>query len=88
MRPKLVFRQVSQRLPVDRFEGSLIHFVMQGNGEGLPGATGELVATVSDFSDRGRFSGPMEGPTVTKAVTVATLSNPKRENILTTSLGS
>jgi len=42
--PKLVFRQVSQRLPVDRFERSFIHFVMQGNGEGLPGATGEQAA--------------------------------------------
>ena len=41
MGPKLVFRQVSQRLPVDRFERSFIHFVMHGNGEGLPGATGE-----------------------------------------------
>ena len=41
MGPKLVFRQVSQRLPVDRFERSFIHFVVHGNGEGLPGAPEE-----------------------------------------------
>ena len=36
------------------------------------GVKGKLVATVSDFTDRGLLSGPTEEPTVTNAVTVAT----------------
>ena len=67
MGPKLVFRQVSQRLPVDRFERSFIHFFMHGMVR---------VWRVPPESKRRNL---------TWLPRCASISNPKREKILTRS---